>query len=372
MIDIVKAQVSIIAMPLKQSFSTHLGTVREREAIIIELCDREGEIGIGETVAFSSPWYTEETVKTAYHMQKDFILPMVLQKKFAHPSEFTREFSSLRGNPMAKSGIETALWDLYAKKQGKSLSTILGGERNEVRAGAVVATQDVTDALKQIEQFSEQGFERMKLKISPANDIEFIKAIRREFPDVPLMADANSAYTLDDVDRLRALDEFDLLMIEQPLGTTDIVEHAILQKQINTPICLDESITNVHDVKSAIQLGSCQIINIKVGRVGGLTNAKQIHDLCQENQLQVWCGGMIEFGISKAHNLALASLPAFTLPGDLSPSTHYWEEDILDRPVEMEKGKITVPTLPGIGFSLNERRVEEVRLHKEIITSHMT
>ncbi|GIN73129.1 o-succinylbenzoate synthase [Bacillus sp. J14TS2] len=367
MIDIVKARISIVSMPLKKPFSTHLGIVREREAILIELWDRAGEVGYGETVAFSSPWYTEETVKTAYHMQKDFILPVILQKKFAHPSEFTREFSSIRGNPMAKGGVETALWDLYAKRQGQSLAAILGGTRNEVLAGAVVATQDVTEALKQIERFSEQGFERIKLKISPANDSKFIKAIRREFPDLPLMADANSAYTLADVDRLRALDEFGLLMIEQPLGPTDLVEHAILQKQIKTPICLDESITDVHDARSAIQLGSCQIINIKVGRVGGLANAKQMHDLCQENQLQVWCGGMIEFGISKAHNLALASLPGFTLPGDLSPSTHYWQEDLIDPPIEMKKGKITVPTLPGIGFSLNERRLEEARLHTEII-----
>ncbi|MBO0992483.1 o-succinylbenzoate synthase [Bacillus sp. SD088] len=367
MIDIVKGQISIVSMPLKKPFSTHLGIVREREAILIELWDRAGEVGYGETVAFSTPWYTEETVKTAYHMQKDFILPVILQKKFAHPSEFTRELSSIRGNSMAKGGVETALWDLYAKRQGQSLAAVLGGTRNEVLAGAVVATQDVKEALKQIERFSEQGFERIKLKISPANDSEFIKAIRREFPAVPLMVDANSAYTLADVDRLRALDEFGLLMIEQPLGPTDIVEHAILQRQIKTPICLDESITDVHDVKSAIQLGSCQIINIKVGRVGGLANAKQMHDLCQENQLQVWCGGMIEFGISKAHNLALASLPGFTLPGDLSPSTHYWQEDLIDPPIEMKKGKITVPTLPGIGFSLNERRLEEVRLHTEII-----
>ncbi|MCJ7842703.1 o-succinylbenzoate synthase [Lederbergia sp. NSJ-179] len=367
--NIVKAQLSIISMPLKKPFSTHLGIVKEREAIIIELWDREGEIGYGETVAFSSPWYTEETVKTAYHMQKDFILPVLLKKTFAHPDEFSREFSHLRGNEMAKSGIETALWDLYAKKRGKSLATLLGGTRKVVRAGAVVATQDLKRALTEIEKFCDQGFERIKLKISPANDLEWIRNIRREVPDVPLMADANSAYTLADVDRLRALDEFDLLMIEQPLGPTDLVEHAILQKQITTPICLDESITNVHDAKSAIQLGSCQIMNIKVGRVGGLTNAKQIHDLCMENKLQVWCGGMIEFGISKAHNLALASLPGFTLPGDLSPSTHYWEEDIIDPPIEMDKGKITVPSLPGMGFSVNEQRLEEVCRHKEIITT---
>ncbi|KRG16111.1 o-succinylbenzoate synthase [Lederbergia galactosidilytica] len=367
MIDIEKAQVSIVSIPLKKPFSTHLGVVREREAIMIELWDREGEVGYGETVAFSSPWYTEETVKTAYHIQKDFILPMVLKKKFAHPREFACEFSSLRGNPMAKSGVETALWDLYAKKQGQSLSRILGGTRNEVRAGAVVATQDVTEALKQIEQFTEQGFERMKLKISPANDRQFIQAIRKEYPKTPLMVDANSAYTLEDIDQLRALDEFELLMIEQPLGTTDIVEHAILQKQINTPICLDESITNVHDAKSAIQLGSCQIINIKIGRVGGLAIAKQIHDLCQEHQLQAWCGGMIEFGISKAYNLALASLPGFTLPGDLSSSTHYWQEDIITPAIEMEQGKISVPTVPGLGFSINERRFDEVCVHKEMI-----
>lgn len=366
MIEIQKVKLSIISMPLKRPFSTHLGTVNEREAIIIEVIDKDGISGFGETVAFSSPWYTEETVKTAYHIQKDFIIPKLLKHSLEHPSDFHKIFSFLRGNPMAKSGVETALWDLYAKKKGKSLSELLGGTQTEVLAGAVVATTNVEEALKQIETFLETGYERIKVKISPERDIEWLKEIRKVYPDIPLMADANSAYTLQDMDRLKALDEFNLLMIEQPLGMTDIVEHAELQKQMNTPICLDESITNFHDAKSAIQLGSCRVINIKVGRVGGLEPAKQIHNLCIEQGVQVWCGGMIEFGISKAHSITIASLPGFSLPGDLSSSTHYWEEDIVEPAIEMKDGKIQVRKQPGIGYKINRKRLKEVCIYEEI------
>lgn len=365
MMYIKKARLSIISMPLKKPFSTHLGVVKNREAIIVELIDQDGVVGFGETVAFSSPWYTEETVKTAFHIQKDFLLPKLMEQPVEHPRDFTHLFSFIRRNEMAKSGIETALWDLYSKRMGKPLSELLGGTRNEVLAGAVVATQNIHEALRRIEQFSASGYERIKLKISPENDLEYLKAIRKVFPDVPLMVDANSAYTLQDVDRLRALDEFNLMMIEQPLGVTDIVEHALLQKQLQTPICLDESITSVHDVKSAIQLGSCQVVNIKVGRVGGLQNAKQIHDFCVDNGIAVWCGGMIEFGISKAHSLAIASLPGFSIPGDLSSSNHYWEEDIITPLIEMKNGKIAVPDGPGLGFSLNLKRMKEITRYKE-------
>ncbi|WP_062109567.1 o-succinylbenzoate synthase [Bacillus niameyensis] len=365
MMYIKKARLSIISMPLKKPFSTHLGVVKNREAIIVELIDQDGVAGFGETVAFSSPWYTEETVKTAFHIQKDFLLPKLMEQPVEHPRDLTNVFSFIRRNEMAKSGVETALWDLYSKRMGKPLSESLGGTRNEVLAGAVVATQSINEALRQIEQFSTSGYERIKIKISPENDIEFLKAIRKVFPDVPLMVDANSAYTLQDIEHLRTLDEFNLIMIEQPLRVTDIVEHAKLQKQLQTPICLDESITSVHDVKSAIQLGSCQVVNIKVGRVGGLQNAKQIHDLCVENEIAVWCGGMIEFGISKAHSIAIASLPGFSIPGDLSSSNHYWEEDIIEPLIEMKNGKIVVPNGPGLGFSLNLKRMKEITLYKE-------
>ncbi|MBS4200103.1 o-succinylbenzoate synthase [Bacillus sp. FJAT-49732] len=365
MLHIDRVRLSLIEMPLKKPFFTHLGTVHNRQSIIIEVVDRDGVSGFGEAVAFSSPWYTEETVQTELHMLKDFLIPKLFTEEINHPKEISSIFGSIRRNEMAKSGIETAIWDLYAKKQGQPLSYLLGGNRKEVPAGAVVAAQNIEKALKQIGDFQEQGYQRIKVKISPENDIHLLREIRKEYPYVPLMVDANSAYTLDDIDRLKALDEFRLLMIEQPLSITDMVDHATLQKQISTPICLDESITSFQDAYSAIQLGSCQIMNIKMSRVGGLENAKRIHDLCVEHHIQVWCGGMIEFGISRAHNIALATLEGFTIPGDIVSSNHYWEEDIIEPLVEVKNGMISVSTEAGIGFTINRKRLKEVTIYSE-------
>ncbi|MCJ8009503.1 o-succinylbenzoate synthase [Lederbergia wuyishanensis] len=365
MLHINRVNLSVIEMPLKLPFFTHLGTVKKRQSIIIEVMDRDGVSGLGEAVAFSSPWYTEETTQTVLHMMKDFLIPKLFTEKINHPAGISSIFDSIRRNEMAKSGIETAIWDLYAKKQGIPLSILLGGSRSEIRTGAVVATQNEEEALKQIEYFQEQGYQRIKVKISPANDIDFLRAIRKEYPHIPLMADANSAYTLNDVGRLKVLDEFQLLMIEQPLSVTDMVDHATLQRQIATPICLDESITSYHDAYSAIQLESCKIINIKMGRVGGLENARRIHDLCVKHQIQIWCGGMIEFGVSRAHNIALATLEGFTIPGDIVSSNHYWEEDIIEPFVEVKNGVISVPAEVGIGFSINRKRLKEVTIYNE-------
>ncbi|MBS4216720.1 o-succinylbenzoate synthase [Bacillus sp. FJAT-49711] len=362
MLHIDRVHLSLIEMPLKKPFTTHLGTVKNRQSIIIEVIDSDGISGFGEAVAFSSPWYTEETTATVLHMLNDFLIPKLLNEKINHPQEVSRLFASIRRNEMAKAGIETAIWDLYAKKRDQSLSALIGGSRTEIPAGAVVATEDVLHALRQIELFQKQGYQRLKVKISPENDVRFLKEIRKEYPNIPLMADANSAYKLADVDQLRALDEFRLLMIEQPLAVTDMVDHATLQREISTPICLDESISSIHDAYSAIQLGSCKIMNIKMGRVGGLENAKRIHDLCVDHQIQVWCGGMIEFGISRAHNIALATLPGFTIPGDIVSSNHYWEEDIIEPFVEVKNGMISVPAEAGIGFLINRKRLKEVTI----------
>lgn len=365
MLHIERVHLSLIEMPLKKPFTTHLGTLKNRQSIIIEVIDRDGVSGFGEAVAFSSPWYTEETTKTEWHILNDYLIPRLINQEINHPNEVSSLFDSIRRNEMAKSGIETAIWDLYAKKQAEPLSKLLGGSRNEVPTGAVVATQNAEAAIKQIEKFQEEGYQRIKVKISPENDIDFLKVIRKEYPNLPLMADANSAYTLDDIERLKALDDFQLMMIEQPLSVTDMVDHATLQKQISTPICLDESITSFHDAYSAIKLGSCQIINIKMGRVGGLENAKRIHDLCIEHHIKVWCGGMIEFGVSRAHNLALATLEGFTIPGDIVSSQHYWEKDIIEPFVEVNNGMISVPTGAGIGFSINRKRLKEVTISYE-------
>lgn len=354
----------VISMPLKSPFSTHLHTVTDREGIIVEVVDQDGIKGYGEAVAFSSPWYTEETVKTCYHMLKDFLIPLIQKTTIKHPEEISKLLQPLRRNQMAKASIETAVWDLYAKQKGQSLSTLLGGTKRQIPAGAVVGTQSIKEALSQIEKYVKVGYSRIKIKINPPTDYEFISEIRRQYPDLPLMADANSAYTLRDIDRLKALDDFQLLMIEQPLAHDDILEHAVLQKQLTTPICLDESIYSYDDVKTAIQLKSCQVINIKIGRVGGIKSAKDIYDLCVQHQIKVWVGGMLEFGVSRAHNIAFASLPEFIIPGDISASDRYWEKDIVIPEVEVNSGMINVPTGPGIGFQLNENRLNEVLLEK--------
>ncbi|NKE08008.1 o-succinylbenzoate synthase [Mesobacillus selenatarsenatis] len=363
--DIKAVTLSIIKMPLKQPFTTHLGSVKEREAVIVEVEDRNGFIGYGEVVAFSSPWYTEETVQTSYHMIRDFLIPLLKEKGINHPDQAFDLFSSVRRNLMAKAGLETALWDLQAKKEGIPLSKLIGGTMEAIPAGVVVGNPNLPEALEQIEGYLEQGFKRVKVKISPEDDHHYISGIRKQFPDLPLMADANSAYSLEDVDRLKALDEFGLLMIEQPLGFDDIVDHATLQGRIETPICLDESIVTFDDARKAVELGSCGVINIKIGRVGGLGEAKRIHDYCVSKGIPVWAGGMIEFGISRAHNIALASLPGFTIPGDISGSDRYWEQDIIEPEIKVENGMIKLPEKPGIGFELNRKRLKEVTIFEE-------
>lgn len=355
----------VIKMPLKLPFQTHLGSVTEREGIIVEVIDAEGGSGFGEGVAFSTPWYTEETVQTSLHILTDILIPLLQKKTIKHPEEAAILFRTVRRNNMAKAGLEMALWDLYVKQKAKSLSQLIGGTRKKIASGVVIAADSISKALNQIEKFLEEGYQRYKVKIHPGQDYSFLSEIRKFYPDLPIMADANSAYTLKDVARLKALDDFKLLMIEQPLDTDDIIEHAILQQQIQTPICLDESIVTFDDARKAIDIGSCKVINIKAGRVGGLNEAKRIHDYCFDKGIPVWCGGMIEFGVSRAHNIALASLPGFTIPGDISGSNRFWEEDIITPEVTVENGFITVPTKPGIGFTINKKRLTETLLIKK-------
>lgn len=365
MMKIASVELNVIQMPLKEPFLTHLGAVEVREGIIIKITNSDGVTGFGEGVAFSTPWYTEETVKTSLHMITDFMIPLLKQNPIDHPKEVSQLFSSIRRNNMAKAALETALWDLFAKSQTQPLSNILGGTRSFIASGVVVATDSTKNALQQIEQYLEDGYQRIKVKINPRQDYSFLNEIRSVYPDLPIIADANSAYTLKDIDRIKALDDFNLLMIEQPLSFDDILEHALLQKEIKTPICLDESVGSYEDARKAIEFGSCQVINIKVGRVGGLYEAKRIHDYCFEKGIPVWCGGMIEFGISRAHNIALASLPGFTIPGDISASNRFWEEDIITPEVYVENGFVKVPTGPGIAYEINEKRLQEIMISKE-------
>ncbi|MEH7304334.1 o-succinylbenzoate synthase [Neobacillus drentensis] len=360
-------ELHVMEMPLKDPFLTHLGAVTVREGIIIKITNSDGISGYGEGVAFSTPWYTEETVKTCLHMLTDFLIPLLQKNPIDHPAQASNLFSSLRRNNMAKAALETALWDLYAKSQAQPLSRTLGGTRSAVAAGVVVATDSTTKAIRQIDQYLIEGYQRIKVKISPKLDYAFLAEIRRSYPDLPIMADANSAYSLKDIERIKALDDFNLLMIEQPLGYDDILEHALLQKEIKTPICLDESINSYDDARKAIEFGSCKVINIKVGKIGGLYEAKRIHDYCFEKGIPVWCGGMIEFGISRAHNISLASLPGFSIPGDISSSNRFWEDDIITPEVTVQNGFVTVPSGPGIGYQINEKRLQEVSKWKETI-----
>lgn len=356
----------LMKAPLKRPFKTHLETVREREVIIVEARDQDGVIGYGEAVPFSSPWYTEETVKTCFHMLEDFLIPKTLSFDLKHPNELAGLWSGIRRNAMAKSALEQAIWDLYAKQEGIYLGKLFGGERTEVDAGVVIASDHLEEALRQIEECLAVGYRRYKIKINPSNDLEYLTQIRRVYPDIPLMVDANSAYTLEDTSHLQKLDDFKLMMIEQPLGHDDIVEHSMLQKQLQTPICLDESINSFHDAKSALMLESCGVITIKMAKVGGWSEAVKIHNLCLEHEVPVWCGGMIEFGISRAHNLALATLKGFTIPGDISSSSRYWESDIIHPEINVKNGIIQVPDEAGIGFAIDERRLTELTTFSKV------
>jgi len=356
-----------IKMPMKAPFSTSFGTVDEKELLLIEAKDEAGITGWGETVAFVAPWYTEETLKTTWHMLKDFLIPILLNKEIGHPDEVTTLFASIRRNCMAKASIEGAIWDIYSQQTKQSLARALGGQKTCIEVGVSVGIQaTIAQLIEVIKSHLEKGYKRVKVKIKPGYDVEVVRAIRAELPNLPLMVDANSAYTLNDIAILQQLDDYNLLMIEQPLAPDDIVDHATLQKNIKTPICLDESITSYEDARKAIELGSCGVINIKIGRVGGLTEAKRIHDLCKENQIPVWCGGMLEAGIGRAHNIALTSLSHFVLPGDTAGSSHYWYEDIINPEVIVKDGYIDVPQEIGIGYTPNMAVIDKLTISKEV------
>jgi o-succinylbenzoate synthase len=355
-----------VRMKMKFPFSTSFGTFEDKEFILLEAMDENGESGWGESVAFHSPWYNEETVKTNWHMLEDFMIPKLLNTDIEHPDEVSEILSGIRKNNMAKSTIEGAVWDLFAKQKGIPLAVALGGEKKEIDVGISIGIQDtVVDLVQLIEEHINEGYKRIKVKIKPGWDVEVLREVRKHFPNVPLMADANSAYHLNDIDRLKALDEFNLTMIEQPLSSDDIVDHAKLQKEISTPVCLDESIHSYEDARKAIELGSCKIINIKIGRVGGLTESKRIHDLCQKHDIPVWCGGMLESGVGRAHNIALTTLSNFILPGDTAASSRYWEKDIIDPEVVVKNGKITVPEKCGIGFEPNREIIQQLTVSEK-------
>lgn len=353
MIKLDQVKVRHVSMKLKKPFQSVNGLVVVRDTLIIEAHDQDGRVGYGECVAFSDPFYSPETTTTAWDQLKNFLLPMLNKKRIKHPSELHTIFSSIQGHQMAKAGIETAVWDLYAKQQGKSLKEVIGGVRDEVESGVVLSLMD--DIEDQAEEYNKKGYKRFKLKVQKGQEKETIERVRSVIGETPLMFDGNGMYEPDDILHLTKLDDLNLLMIEQPFRTDDFYYHHQLKKQMNTAISLDETIKSEHDAFQAIELEACDNINVKLGRVGGYQQAIQIHNFAKVANMPLWCGGMLETGIGRAHNVALASLEQFTLPGDLSESSRYWEEDIIKEPFTVKKGKVKVPTKTGIGVTVNEK-----------------
>jgi O-succinylbenzoate synthase len=358
-----------IRLPLIHFFETSFGRTTERHILLVRVVDPDGAEGWGECTAGEGPFYSNEWVGSAWPTMKRFLAPMVAGREIKSAAGTWTLMAPVRGHRMAKAAIETACWDLEARRAGVPLWRHLGGEQAEIACGVSIGIQDSPEALlDKIEKELAAGYQRIKIKIKPGWDLNIIEQVRRRFPQILLMGDANSAYSLGDVALFKALDEFDLMMVEQPLSHDDIFDHAELQRQIRTAVCLDESIHSAEDAKHAIQLGSCRIINVKLGRVGGHAEAKRVEQVCRESQIPVWCGGMLESGIGRAHNIAMATLPGFSLPGDVSASSRYWEEDVIEPPVTITgRGTILAPTKPGTGFEINLRRLEQVTVRREVI-----
>jgi o-succinylbenzoate synthase len=357
-LKIERATLREIPLRLKEYFEISSGGSQDRRVLLLKL-EGDGLEGWSECVASADPSYSYETTDTAWHLLRDFILPNIVGRDADGPEDVLTPVSWIRGHGMAKAAVEMAAWDMAARADGVSLSKKLGGTREAVPVGVSVGLKPTDEALhEQVQGFIEDGYARVKIKIKPGRDIEMLAGLRERFPDVAFMADANSAYTLRDADRLAELDALRLMMIEQPLRHDDFLHHARLQERIETPVCLDESIKSERDTELALELGSCRIINIKPGRVGGLAVSARIHDVMRAAGLAVWCGGMLESGVGRAHNVALASLPGFTLPGDISASRRYWEQDIVSPEFEVSDGTMAVPTGSGIGVEIDVERIE--------------
>ncbi|WP_430602736.1 O-succinylbenzoate synthase [Enterococcus sp. DIV0724b] len=343
-----------VRLPLKSPFETSYGRLTEKAFDILLVTDELGNQGIGELVPFEQPDYIEETIDTARIIIEKHLIPLLINADIQHPKEVSVLFEEVKGNQMAKSSLETAIWDLYAKRSNKSLKTYFNDTRTQIPVGVSIGIQtDLTKLTDQITKYIDLGYKRIKLKIRPGYDLKPIEAIRQKFPDILLMVDANSAYTIKDIPHLKQLDTYNLAMIEQPFAANDFLDHAQLQKEIKTDICLDENIRSLKDCELAYSLGSCRSINLKIPRVGGITEAMKIADFCKEKELLVWLGGMFESGIGRALNLQFASQKIFTFPGDISASERYYYEDILTEPIEMKQGEIRVPDGVGIGVCLS-------------------
>jgi len=352
-----------VELDLKHFFETSFSRITSDHFLLLQVTV-DGVTGWSECVAGEAPSYSSETVKTALHAIEDFIAPHVFAQEYGHPDDVLPSLTHVRGHNMAKAAVEMGVWDAYARSRGESLSQALGGTRTEIASGVSIGIQDkVSDLLDKIEEEVEDGYRRIKIKIKPGWDLDIVREVRHRFPDILLMVDANSAYTLDDTKMFQQMDAYQLMMIEQPLDYGDMWDHARLQEKIKTPICLDESIHSLDDARRAIEMGATRIINIKAGRLGGLSSSRNIAALAAEHDIPVWCGGMIESGIGRAHNVHLSTLPNFVLPGDVADSKRYFVEELIEPPVQVRSdGTIAVPNGPGIGYEVQEDRVEKYRV----------
>ena len=358
-----------IRLPLMHFFETSFGRTTERHMVLVEV-EGEGAAGWGECVAGENPFYNEEWTDSAWLILQDYVAPRVLGREIRSAAEVGDLTAHIRGHRMARGGLEAAVWDLEARLANRPLWKHLGGTRAEIACGVSIGIQDsVQQLLEKIGLELAAGYQRIKIKIKPGWDVEVIRAVRERFPEIKLMADANSAYRLSDAPRLKQLDAFYLMMIEQPLDHDDIIDHAKLQAKLETPICLDECIRNAHLAEQAIEMRACRIINIKMGRVGGLAEARRVHDVCRERGVPVWCGGMLESGIGRAHNIALSTLENFVLPGDVSASRRYWARDIITPPVEVtSRGTIQVSDEPGFGYALDLDYIRQNTVREETLS----
>lgn len=355
-----------LRMRLKAPFETSFGVTQDRRILLVEAI-ADGLRGWGEVTAMESPFYNPETIDTAWHIASHFIAPLLVGKVVSRAEEICNLLAGIRGHNMAKAGVEEAIWDIESQQKGLPLWRLLGGTRHEVACGVSLGIRDRPESLvQQVETELRSGYQRIKLKIKPGKDLDFVAEVRRQFPRILLSVDANSAYRLEDADHIRELDQFDLLMIEQPLEWDDIHSHVRLQQQLRTAICLDECINNERQARGAIESGACKIINIKLGRVGGHTSARKVHDVCLEYRVPVWCGGMLESGIGRAHNIAMSSLPGFTLPSDISASRRYWAEDVIEPEVDVtERGTICQNQAPGLGYHVKSEFIDHLTVRKQ-------
>lgn len=359
-----------LRLPLRRPFETAFGRMQEHDSLLVR-AESQGLVGWGEVPAGAAPRGSPETVHTAWHVIRDFLAPRLRGKEFSGPGPVSELFGAVRGHNMAKAGIEMAALDLFAKLLRKPLHEVLGGTRTEVPAGISLGIGDsVGDLLKRIEEALAKRYARVRVRIKPGWDVGVIAEVRRAFPALPLMAACGSAYTLQDVDHLRKLDEFDLMMLEQPLGWDDLIDHAKLQARLKTPVCLDDSVRSYDDARRALEIGACRILCVRTAGVSGPYPAKMIHNLCKARGIPVWCGSFIETGVGRAHTLALSTLPGFTLPGDLAADEHGFVEDVVDPPVAVSpQGTVLVPPGPGIGYTVVESRLAQTCVRRELVLS---